>query len=34
MVSLYVGACVVAGGFSLLPGRLLGNLLWGQLGLL
>lgn len=34
MVSLYIGACVVAGGFSLLPGRLLGNLLWGQLGLL
>ena len=34
MLSLYIGACVVAGGFSLLPGRLLGNLLWGQLGLL
>ena len=34
MVSLYIGACIVAGGFSLLPGRLLGNLLWGQLGLL
>ena len=34
MVSLYIGACVVAGVFTLLPGRLLGKLLWGQLGLL
>lgn len=30
----YVGACLVAGGFTLLPGRYLGNLVWGWLGLL
>lgn len=29
MVGLYVGACVVAGLFTLLPGRFLGSLLWG-----
>lgn len=29
MRGLYVGACVVAGLFTLLPGRFLGNLLWG-----
>jgi uncharacterized membrane protein len=29
MVSLYVGACVVAGAFTLLPGRYLGQLVWG-----
>ena len=34
MVSLYIGACVVAGGFSLLPQRYLGQLFWSQLGLL
>ena len=35
MVSLYLGACVTAGAFTLLPGRYLGNLVWGQwLGLL
>ena len=28
MQSLYVSACIVAGGFTLLPGRYLGNLLW------
>jgi uncharacterized membrane protein len=33
MQRLYLAACVVAGGFTLLPGRYLGNLLWGQLGL-
>lgn len=33
MQRLYVGACLVAGAFTLLPGRYLGNLLWGQLGL-
>lgn len=27
MQSLYLGACLVAGGFTLLPGRYLGNLL-------
>ncbi|MFT3814068.1 MAG: DUF2306 domain-containing protein [Acidovorax sp.] len=31
---LYVSACVVAGFFTLLPDRLLGHALWGQLGLL
>ena len=34
MQNLYLGACVVAGGFTLLPGRYLGQLLWGQRGLL
>ena len=34
MQRLYVGACLVAGVFTLLPGRYLGQLLWGQLGLL
>ena len=34
MQSLYIGACLVAGIFTLLPGRYLGSLLWGQLGLL
>jgi uncharacterized membrane protein len=33
MQRLYFGACVVAGGFTLLPGRYLGDLLWSQLGL-
>ena len=30
MQGLYVGACLVAGGFTLLPSRYLGQLLWGQ----
>ena len=30
MQNLYLGACVVAGGFTLLPGRYLGNLVFGQ----
>ena len=35
MQSLYVSACVVAGAFTLLPGRYLGNLVFGQwLGLI
>jgi len=34
MQSLYIGGCVVAGGFTLLPSRYLGKLLWSQLGLL
>ncbi len=34
MQNLYLGACVVAGMFTLLPGRYLGQWLWGQLGLL
>lgn len=34
MQNLYIGACLVAGIFTLLPGRFLGSLLWGQLGLL
>jgi uncharacterized membrane protein len=33
MQRLYFGACVVAGGFTLLPGRYLGGLVWSQLGL-
>jgi uncharacterized membrane protein len=28
MRSMFIGACVVAGAFTLLPGRFLGNLLW------
>lgn len=35
MVRLYVSACLIAGAFTLLPGRYLGQLVWGQwLGLL
>lgn len=34
MQMLYVGACVVAGGFTLLPNRYIGQLVWGSLGLL
>jgi uncharacterized membrane protein len=30
MTGLFFGACVVAGLFTLLPGRFLGNLLWQQ----
>ena len=30
MRSLYLGACVVAGFFTLAPGRLLGQVVWGQ----
>jgi uncharacterized membrane protein len=28
MISLYIGACLVAGFFTFMPGRLLGDLLW------
>jgi len=34
MQGLYVGACVVAGVFTLLPNRLLGGMLWGALGVI
>jgi len=34
MQGLYVGACLLAGAFTLLPNRYLGRLLWGSLGLL
>ena len=34
MQGLYLGACVVAGAFTLLPGRMLGRTLWTSLGLL
>ena len=34
MKQLYVGACVVAGVFTLLPGRFLGQQLWSALGLM
>ena len=34
MQGLYFSACVVTGAFTLLPQRLFGQLLWGQLGLL
>ena len=35
MQYLYVSGCLVAGAFTLLPGRFLGNLVWGQwLGLI
>lgn len=30
MQALYWGACVIAGGFTLLPNRYLGKLVWGQ----
>lgn len=29
MRGLYIGGCIVAGAFTLLPGRFLGQLLWG-----
>lgn len=32
MQFIYLGACVVAGGFTLLPDRFLGHLLWTALG--
>jgi uncharacterized membrane protein len=28
---LYFSACIVAGGFTLLPGRYLGDLVWRQI---
>jgi uncharacterized membrane protein len=31
MQNLYLGACVVAGAFTLLPGRFLGDLVWHQM---
>ena len=35
MQGLYIGACIIAGGFTLLPSRYLGRLLWGEwLGIL
>lgn len=34
MRGVYIGACIVAGLFTLMPGRYLGGLLWRQLGLL
>ena len=34
MRGMYIGGCIVAGVFTLLPGRFLGHLLWGSLGLL
>jgi uncharacterized membrane protein len=30
MVTLYVSACLIAGAFTLAPGRYLGQLVWGQ----
>lgn len=33
MISLYVGALVITGLFTLLPNRLIGKALWGSLGL-
>ncbi len=30
MTQLYIGACLVAGGFTLLPNRFLGNLIFHQ----
>ena len=32
MIALYAGALVIAGLFTLLPGRLIGSALWGWLG--
>lgn len=34
MQKVYIGACVVAGGFTLLPDRLLGHSLWSALGVI
>jgi uncharacterized membrane protein len=33
MQRLYVAACIVAGAFTLLPNRLIGHVVWTQLGL-
>jgi uncharacterized membrane protein len=33
MQGLYLGACVIAGVFTLLPNRYLGHLVWSQFGL-
>jgi uncharacterized membrane protein len=33
MVSLYIGALAITGLFTLMPGRLIGNALWGWLGI-
>ena len=33
MQNLYFGACIVAGGFTLLPNRYLGQMLWSSVGL-
>jgi uncharacterized membrane protein len=30
LIGLYIGACVVAGAFTLLPGRFLGQMVWGD----
>lgn len=30
MQTTYISACIVAGGFTLLPNRFLGQLIWGQ----
>ena len=34
MQKIYIGACVVAGGFTLLPDRFLGHSLWSALGVI
>lgn len=34
MQYIYIGACLVAGGFTLLPDRLLGHSLWTALGVI
>jgi uncharacterized membrane protein len=34
MQRTYIGACLVAGAFTLLPGRLIGHYVWTQLGLI
>ena len=34
MRGLYMGGCVGAGAFTLLPGRFLGSILWRQLGVM
>ena len=34
MQRVYIGACVVAGGFTLLPDRFLGHSLWSALGVI
>ena len=34
MQGLYIGACIVAGGFTLLPNRFLGDAVWSAVGML
>ena len=34
MIDLYLGACIAAGAFTLLPSRYLGSIVWSYFGLI